>query len=45
MEATAYNRVKTISSIKGVGKIGQIYEKNETRASSYITHKNKLKIN
>ena len=36
-------RVKTVYSINGVGKIGQICTKIETRLSSYTVHKNKLK--
>ena len=30
-EARAYNKVKTVSSINDVGKIGQVHAKNETR--------------
>ena len=35
--------VKIVYSINGVGKIGQIHSKNETRPPSHTTHKNKFK--
>ena len=43
-EASTYNGLKVVYSINGVGKIGQIVQKNETRPLSYSTHKNKFKI-
>ena len=45
-EAKTENGLKTVYSINGVGKIGQVHaKKKETRPSSYITHKNKLEMN
>ena len=45
-ETQTYNWVKTIYSINGHGKIGQIHaEKNETKPRSYTINKNKLKMN
>ena len=43
-EAKTHNGVKTVYSINGAGKTGQIHAKNENRPPSYITHKNKLKL-
>ena len=42
-EAQIYNGVKTVSSINGAEKIGEIHAKNETRSPTYTIHKNKLK--
>ena len=43
-EARLYDKVKTVSSINGVGKIEQVSAKtNETRPPTYIIHKNTLK--
>ena len=36
--------VKAVYSINGIGKIGQIHEKNGARPSPYTIHKNKLKM-
>ena len=44
-EASTYNEVKTVYSIYGIGKIGQMHAKNEIRPPSYTIHKNKLKVN
>ena len=38
-----YNGLKIVYSINGVGNIGQICAKNETRLPSYTMYKNKLK--
>ena len=38
------NREKTVSSISGAWKTGQLHVKNETRTFSNTTYKNKLKI-
>ena len=37
------NWKKTVSSISGAGKTGQLHETNEMRTFSYTIHKNKLK--
>ena len=39
-----YNGVKTLYSINGVGKAGQICMKNKTKPSSYTIYKNKLQM-
>ena len=44
-EARIYNEVKTVYSVNGVGKIGQIYAKKETRPPSSTMYKDKLKMN
>ena len=41
-KAKTYNGLKIVYSINGVGNIGQICAKNETRPPSYTTHKNEL---
>ena len=41
-EASTYNGLKTVYSINGVEKIGQICR--EIRLPAYITHKNELKM-
>ena len=38
-EARIYDGLKTVYSLNGVGKTGQIYEKNETGPSSYTIYK------
>ena len=43
-EARTHNKVKTVYSIKGVGKINRYVQKNETRLPSYTIHKNKFKM-
>jgi len=42
--AQPYNGGKTVSSINGAGKTGQLHVKNEMRTFSNTTHKNKLKM-
>ena len=42
-EARIYNGEKTVSSINGAGKTGQLHVK-EIRTLRNITHKNKLKM-
>ena len=45
-EARIYNGEKTVSSISGAGKTGQLHvKKNEIRTFFNTIHKNKLKIN
>ena len=43
-ESRLYNGGKTVSSINGAGKTGQLHVKNEMRTFSNTTHKNKLKM-
>ena len=43
-EARIYNGEKTVSSISGAGKTGQLHVKNEIRTLSNTIHKNKLKM-
>ena len=43
-EAPLYNKVKTVQSMDGIGKIEQISAKNGIRQPSYTKHKNKLKM-
>ena len=43
-EARIYGGEKTVSSISGVGKTGQLHVKNEIRTLSNTIHKNKLKM-
>ena len=44
-EARSYNGVKTVFSINGVGKIGQVHAENETRPPIYTIHKGEHKMN
>ena len=44
-EARIYIGEKTVSSISGAGKIGQLHVKNEIRTLPNTIHKNKLKMN
>ena len=43
-EARICNGEKTVSSISGAGKTGQLHVKNEIRTFSNTIHKNKLKM-
>ena len=43
-EAKIYNGEKTVSSISGAGKTGQLHVKNEIRTLPNTIHKNKLKM-
>ena len=43
-EAKIYNGEKTVSSISGAGKTGQLHVKNEIRTLPNTMHKNKLKM-
>ena len=43
-EAKIYNGEKTVSSISGAGKTGELHLKNEFRTLPNTIHKNKLKI-
>ena len=43
-KARIYNREKTVSSISGAGKTGQLHVKNEIRTLPNTIHKNKLKM-
>ena len=43
-EARIYNGEKTVSSISGAGKTGQLRVKNEIRTLPNTIHKNKLKM-
>ena len=43
-EARIYNGEKTVSSISGAGKTGQLHVKNEIRTLPNTVHKNKLKM-
>ena len=43
-EAIACNGIKTVSSINGDGKTGQVHAKNETRPPTYTINQKKLKI-
>ena len=43
-EARIYNGEKTVPSITGAGKTGQLYVKNEIRTLLNTIHKNKLKM-
>ena len=43
-EARKYKGEKTVSSISGAGKTGQLHVKNEIRTFSHTVYKNKLKI-
>ena len=43
-EAKIYNGEKTVSSVSGAGKTGQLYVKNEIRTLPNTIHKNKLKM-
>ena len=42
--ARIYNGEKTVSSISGAGKTGQLHVKNEIRTLPNTIHKNKLKM-
>ena len=42
-EARAHNGVKTVSSVNGIGRTGQVYANDETRAPPYSMHKKKVK--
>ena len=39
-----YNGLKIVYSINGVGILDRYIQKNETRPTSYTTHKNKFKM-
>ena len=43
-EARIYNGEKTVASIRGAGKTGQLHGKNEIRTLPNTIHKNKLKM-
>ena len=43
-EARIYNGEKTVSSISGSGKTGQVHVNNEIRTLLNTIHKNKLKM-
>ena len=43
-EVRVYNGEKTVSSISGAGKTGQLHVKNEIRTLLNTIHKNKLKM-
>ena len=43
-EPRIYNGEKTVSSISGAGKTGQLCVKNEIRTLLNTIHKNKLKM-
>ena len=43
-EARIYNGEKTVSSISGPGKTGQLHVKNEIRTFPNTVHKNELKM-
>ena len=43
-EARIYNGKKTVSSISGTGKTGQLHVKSEIKTLSNTIHKNRLKI-
>ena len=43
-EARIYNGEKTVSSINGAGKTGQLMLKKEIRTLSNTIHKDKLKM-
>ena len=43
-ETRIYNGEKTVSSISGAEKTGQLHVKNEIRTLPNIIHKNKLKM-
>lgn len=43
-EAGIYNGEKTVPSISGAGKTGQLHVKNEIRTLPNTTHKNKFKM-
>ena len=43
-EARVYNGEKTVSSVSGAGKTGQLHVKNEIRTPPNTIHKNKLKM-
>ena len=43
-EERIYNGEKTVSSISGAGKIGQLHIKNAIRTLGNTIHKNKLKM-
>ena len=43
-EARIYNRGKTVSSISGTGKTGQLHEKNEMRFSKTVYKINSKQI-
>ena len=43
-EARTYNGEKTVSSISGAGKTGELHFKNEIRILPNTIHKNKLKL-
>ena len=42
-EERIYNGIKTVTSVSGIRKTGQIHAINETRPLSYTIYKNKLK--
>ena len=43
-KARIYNKVKTIYSINGLGKLDINMQKNENKPTSYKMYKNELKI-
>ena len=43
-EARLYNGGKTVSSVNGAGKTGQLHVKKEIRTFFNTIHKNKLKM-
>ena len=43
-EARIHNRAKTVSSINGAGKTGQLHIKEEIRTLPNTVHKDKLKV-
>ena len=43
-EERIYNGEKTVSSISGTGKTGQLHVKEQIRTFSHTTYKNKLKM-
>ena len=43
-ETRIYSGEKTVSSISGAGKTGQLHVKNEIRTFPSTIHKNKLKM-
>ena len=44
-EARIYNGEKTLSSINGAGKTGQLHVKNEIKTLPNTIHKKELKMN
>ena len=43
-EARMYNGEKTVSSVSGAGKTGQLHVKNKIRTLPNTIHKDKLKM-